>query len=116
GGDSEEVTPVPIPNTEVKLFSADGSEGLPLVRAGRRRAKTEHGARKGFMFFCVPRGSDNMEPVDWIKMSNRAILVGIRAIPGPVRAIPLPIRAITPLFRAIPRNSCTFHSISNLPF
>ena len=25
GGDGEEVTPVPIPNTEVKLFSADGS-------------------------------------------------------------------------------------------
>ena len=25
GGDSEKVTPVPIPNTEVKLFSADGS-------------------------------------------------------------------------------------------
>ena len=25
GDDSEEVTPVPIPNTEVKLFSADGS-------------------------------------------------------------------------------------------
>ena len=27
GDDSEEVTPVPIPNTEVKLFSADGSWG-----------------------------------------------------------------------------------------
>ena len=25
GGDSEEVTPVPIPNTEVKVFSADGT-------------------------------------------------------------------------------------------
>ena len=25
GGDSEEETPVPIPNTEVKLFSADGT-------------------------------------------------------------------------------------------
>ena len=25
GGDGEEVTPVPIPNTEVKLFSADGT-------------------------------------------------------------------------------------------
>ena len=25
GGDSEEVTPVPIPNTEVKLFSANGT-------------------------------------------------------------------------------------------
>jgi hypothetical protein len=29
GGDGEEVTPVPIPNTEVKLLSADGSWGLP---------------------------------------------------------------------------------------
>ena len=29
GGDSEEDTPVPIPNTEVKLFSADGSWGDP---------------------------------------------------------------------------------------
>jgi hypothetical protein len=30
GGDGEEVTPVPIPNTEVKLLSADGSWGSPL--------------------------------------------------------------------------------------
>ena len=27
GGDSDEVTPVPIPNTEVKLISADGTWG-----------------------------------------------------------------------------------------
>ena len=32
----KEVTPVPIPNTEVKLFSADGSWGFPPVRVGRR--------------------------------------------------------------------------------
>ena len=38
GGYSEEVTPVPIPNTAVKLFSADGSWGSPPVRAGRRLA------------------------------------------------------------------------------
>ncbi len=38
GGDSEEVTPVPIPNTAVKLFSADGSWGFPPVRVGRRQA------------------------------------------------------------------------------
>ena len=30
------VTPVPIPNTAVKLFSADGSWGFPPVRVGRR--------------------------------------------------------------------------------
>ena len=38
GGDSEKDTPVPMPNTEVKLLSADCSEGFPLVRVGRRRA------------------------------------------------------------------------------
>jgi hypothetical protein len=37
--DGEEVTPVPIPNTEVKLFSADGSWGIPPARVGRRWAK-----------------------------------------------------------------------------
>ena len=38
GDDGKEVTPVPIPNTEVKLFSADGSWGLPPARVGRRFA------------------------------------------------------------------------------
>ncbi len=38
GGEGEEVTPVPIPNTEVKLFSADGSWGVSLARVGRRQA------------------------------------------------------------------------------
>ena len=33
-----EVTPVPIPNTEVKLSSADGSWDLVPVRVGRRQA------------------------------------------------------------------------------
>ena len=39
--DGKEVTPVPIPNTEVKLFSADGSWGFPPVRVGRRFAKSK---------------------------------------------------------------------------
>ena len=39
GDDGKEVTPVPMPNTEVKLFSADGSWGFPPVRVGRRQAK-----------------------------------------------------------------------------
>ena len=34
--DGEKVTPVPIPNTEVKLLSADGSWGIAPVRVGRR--------------------------------------------------------------------------------
>ena len=36
GGDGEKVTPVPIPNTEVKLFSADGSWDFVPVRVGHR--------------------------------------------------------------------------------
>lgn len=43
GDDSEKVTPVPIPNTEVKLLSADGSWGVPPVRVGRRRAVSNGG-------------------------------------------------------------------------
>ena len=38
GGDSEEVTPVPISNTVVKLFSVDGSWGLPPARVERCQA------------------------------------------------------------------------------
>ena len=38
GDDGEKVTPEHIPNSEVKLLSADGSEGFPLVRVGRRQA------------------------------------------------------------------------------
>ncbi len=41
GDNSEEVTPVPMPNTVVKLFSADGSWGLAPVRVGRRQAMLE---------------------------------------------------------------------------
>ncbi len=37
GGYSEEVTPVPIPNTEVKLFSADGTAPSVGGRVGHRR-------------------------------------------------------------------------------
>ncbi len=36
--DGKEATPVPIPNTEVKLFCADGSWGFPPVRVGRCQA------------------------------------------------------------------------------
>ena len=34
GEDDREVTPVPIPNTEVKLFRADDSWGMPPVKIG----------------------------------------------------------------------------------
>ena len=56
GGDSEEVTPVPIPNTEVKLFSANGSWDFVPVRVGRCQAmnKTPYEPlikeHRGFLF------------------------------------------------------------------
>ena len=54
GNDGEEVTPVPIPNTEVKLFSADGSWGSPPVRVGRCQASPYFGAILLFSFACGP--------------------------------------------------------------
>ena len=42
GDDGKEVTPVPMPNTEVKLFSADGSWGFPPVRVGRCQANDKN--------------------------------------------------------------------------
>ena len=46
GDNGKEVTPVPMPNTEVKLLSADGSEGFPFVRVGRCHAhKKRHHPR-----------------------------------------------------------------------
>jgi hypothetical protein len=43
GGDSKEVTPVPIPNTEVKLFSADGT---PWETAWESRTPPEYIKKK----------------------------------------------------------------------
>ena len=57
GDDSEEVTPVPIPNTEVKLFSANGSWGFPPVRVGRRQAKDERLAEMLAFFMCARHGN-----------------------------------------------------------
>ena len=52
--DGKEVTPVPIPNTEVKLFSADGSWGLPPVRVGRRFAQRKPTEKSvGFLFIII---------------------------------------------------------------
>ena len=59
GGDSEEVTPVPIPNTAVKLFSADGSWGFPPVRVGRRQAISKD-PPFGWSFFVFIRSRKKM--------------------------------------------------------
>ena len=51
GNDGKKDTPVPIPNTEVKLLSADCSEGFPFVRVGRRRAIIKAFQITGMLFF-----------------------------------------------------------------
>ena len=50
GSNGEKVTPVPIPNTEVKLLSADGSWGLAPVRVGRCQAQKDQPLRKRLVF------------------------------------------------------------------
>ena len=53
GDDGEEVTPVPMPNTEVKLFSADGSWGFPPVRVGRCQVKEERSVEILVFLFVI---------------------------------------------------------------
>ena len=55
GNNSDEVTPVPIPNTAVKLISADGSWGFAPARVGRRQAnkKLERFICSGFFVFKI---------------------------------------------------------------
>jgi hypothetical protein len=54
GGNSEEVTPVPMPNTEVKLFSADGSWGLSPCES-RTPPGTHKKSSKKAALFCLRR-------------------------------------------------------------
>jgi hypothetical protein len=51
GGDSEEDTPVPIPNTEVKLFSADGSWGATPCESRTLPGKEKSSEKLLFLFF-----------------------------------------------------------------
>ena len=53
GGDGKKVTPVPMPNTAVKLLSADGSEGFPFVRVGRCRASIKKVSSSDDAFFLT---------------------------------------------------------------
>ena len=52
GGDSQVVTPVPMPNTEVKHLNAESSWGLPPVRIGRCQA-LDRSADCRSVFLCV---------------------------------------------------------------
>ena len=51
GDDGKKVTPVPMPHTEVKLLSAEGSEGFPLVRLGRCHANRKYHLRMVLFLF-----------------------------------------------------------------
>ncbi len=56
GGDSAVVPPDPMPNSEVKRRSADGSVGLPHVRVGNCQASNKWKApvgRQGLFAVCV---------------------------------------------------------------
>ena len=60
GGDSEEDTPVPMPNTAVKLFCANGSWGLPPARVGRCQAITVNALALG-----AEEGRDERRNASW---------------------------------------------------
>ena len=56
GGDSEKVTPVPIPNTEVKLLSADGSWGLSPCESRTLPGNNENSRKTVFLFMFTRKG------------------------------------------------------------
>ena len=53
GDDGKEVTPVPMPNTEVKHLNAESSWGLPPVRIGRCQAIEETDLHLQVGFFVL---------------------------------------------------------------
>ena len=59
GGNDEGVPPVPIPNTEVKPFSAE-STWLDTAREDRSLPESIWKKSQDFFFFCV-RGGENVE-------------------------------------------------------
>jgi hypothetical protein len=55
GGHSELDPPDPIPNSEVKRFSADDSVGLPHVKVGHRQALyLKYPTHRAGYFFALP--------------------------------------------------------------
>ena len=55
GGTSAVVPPDPMPNSEVKRRSADGSVGLPHARVGNCQASIKRALSdaEGFLLFCI---------------------------------------------------------------
>ena len=70
GGHSEVEPPDPIPNSEVKRFSADGSVGPPHVRVGHCQALTPkalYHSIQGFFYDCgfIYRSASFVMPHSW---------------------------------------------------
>ena len=71
GGQSGEVTPVPIPNTEVKSTNGEGTVGVAHGRVARRqaffyRARTIHLVRALFVFHKAFDSIDVIDSIDII--------------------------------------------------
>ncbi len=60
GGCSAVVPPDPMPNSEVKRRSADGSVGSPHARVGNCQASIKEplSAAEGFLLFSAPEKTD----------------------------------------------------------
>ena len=77
GDNSEEDTPVPIPNTEVKLFSADDTwrEAAREIRTSPVRKKG-HSKECLFCYICLKAASENSSVT---RAAKRAVENGISA-------------------------------------
>ncbi len=61
GGDGEEATPVPIPNTEVKLFSADGSWDSRPCESRTLPGKQTSSVLNWFFCISISKEMDGLE-------------------------------------------------------
>ena len=70
GGYNGEATPVPIPNTVVKLLCAEDSEGFPFVKAGRCRSYISGGLAQLGEHLPYKQGVTGSSPVTSIYLSH----------------------------------------------
>ena len=76
GDHSEEVTPVPIPNTEVKGLSGNGTVAIGCGRVARRRdffsGLANVGSRAFFLLSIVEDRSDPTDPTDPTDLTDQS--------------------------------------------
>src|SRR5688572_13292083 len=102
GGHSDRVTPVPIPNTEVKPVSADGTWGLTpwesrtppdSVRSERPRPSLWDGRGRSFAFSGLSAGGLQQREDAWPVGRDRHRVLGMRSA-GPVGGANRPAVAV----------------------